>query len=88
MDSVEQRCADKWGAVPDRMWAAEMFGGLGIGVHASNVVFTNGEFDPWASGGVMRSRAKRSVVALLVMQGAHASDLMHRCVSHSQYAQP
>lgn len=76
MGRVEEYCVATWGVKPDRLWAATYFGGAGMAAAASNIVFTNGQYDPWSTGGVMRSQPRSSVVALLIPQGAHHVDLM------------
>jgi lysosomal Pro-X carboxypeptidase len=42
----------------------------------SNIVFSNGLYDPWSAFGVM-ANVSDSVVAVLVPDGAHHSDLMY-----------
>jgi len=50
MEAVDDYCRRAWGVLPDRDWAEHTFGGLEIAEHASNIVFTSGEYDPWSSG--------------------------------------
>jgi lysosomal Pro-X carboxypeptidase len=38
-------------------------------------VFSNGDMDPWSGGGVLKSISK-TVVAVLIIDGAHHNDLM------------
>ena len=40
----------------------------------SNVVFSNGNYDPWSGGGVLESQSK-TLIAVHVDQGAHHLDV-------------
>jgi hypothetical protein len=57
-------CQQKWNVTPDFGWAQREFGGDAL--HASsNIVFSNGELDPWRGGGVTRSISD-TMVAILI----------------------
>ena len=44
-----QDCEKKYGMTPNLNVATKMFGGSDIGA-ASNIVFSNGDIDPWSGG--------------------------------------
>lgn len=70
-----ERCRRKFGVEPRPGWMPST-SGFGSGPSgASNIVFTNGDLDPWSSGGV-RSNLSSSVLSLTVQGGAHHLDLM------------
>ena len=76
---VDTHCLKKYGVTPAHRWISSSYGGwdaiTGNGV--SNIVFSNGEYDPWRAAGVYGFNAtERDVVSLLVQQGAHHLDLM------------
>ena len=76
---VDTHCLNKYGVTPAHSWISSSYGGwdaiTGNGV--SNIVFSNGEYDPWRAAGVYGFNAtERDVVSLLVQQGAHHLDLM------------
>ena len=72
--AIAEHCLRKYGVSLKGNWVAATseFGG----VHsASNIVFSNGEYDPWRSGGVL-TNLSAGVTAIEVPGGAHHLDLM------------
>jgi len=88
MSAIVQHCEDKYGIAPRQEWIKQEFGGAAGIAQASNIVFSNGLFDPWSSGGVGVAEAnkaashvatmgvKGSVKAVVIPNGAHHLDLM------------
>jgi lysosomal Pro-X carboxypeptidase len=66
-------CHIRWKVLPRPDMAALMYGERKLD-GASNIVFSNGLLDPWSSGGVLRTISK-SVVSLIIPEGAHHLDL-------------
>ena len=80
-DWVDAHCAAKYpsAAPPRAEWIRRSYGGWSGLVDGpySNIVFSNGEYDPWRAAGVNGLNVtERDVVSLLVQQGAHHLDLM------------
>jgi hypothetical protein len=45
-------------------------------MHASNIVFTNGNLDPWRAGGLLHEVSGNDNITVIVMKGgAHHLDL-------------
>ena len=73
--SVRDRCERRFGILPRRRWIAASTGGGPRGLAAvTRVVYSNGELDPWSSGGV-RSSLGPETVAVDIPEGGHHADL-------------
>jgi len=74
MTYIQQRCASEYNVQPRPNWIRISYGDRTID-GASNIVFSNGNYDPWSTGGVLSSISD-SIVAVMIDQGAHHLDLM------------
>ncbi|EQC35895.1 hypothetical protein SDRG_06643 [Saprolegnia diclina VS20] len=70
-----ERCAATWNVSMRPQWATTVYGGRKALSQSSNMVFSNGNYDPWAGMGVLED-LNPTVVAVKVEGGAHHLDLM------------
>lgn len=78
-DEFAADCA-KMGLKPQFDFILDSFGGRNVNLdfmHASNIIFSNGDLDPWRAGGVMEGTLKnnKDVIVRLIKGGAHHLDL-------------
>lgn len=72
--SFSDKCFKQFGVRPkDERVPILLYGGKDL-KHYSNIVFSNGLFDPWSSGGVL-TNITSSVIAIVIPDGAHHYDL-------------
>jgi len=69
-----ENCNATWGVEPRPYWVTVNFGGKQISSY-SNIIFSNGEYDPWKGGGVMKNITD-SLHAVYIEGGAHHLDFM------------
>lgn len=68
-----EACRNRYGVSADPDKIVTTYGGKNIRA-ASNIIFSNGDMDPWSGGGFLES-VSDSVIALVVEGGAHHYDL-------------
>ncbi|XP_005074170.1 lysosomal Pro-X carboxypeptidase [Mesocricetus auratus] len=66
-------CFNQWGVKPRPNWITTLYGGKNISSH-SNIIFSNGDLDPWSGGGVTKDITD-TLVAINIPNGAHHLDL-------------
>ena len=73
VDERKDYCQKRWNITPNNDWIGINLWGRNI-ESATNIVFSNGDLDPWHRGGVLTS-VSDSVIAVVIKDGAHHLDL-------------
>lgn len=72
-------CQERFGLTPRYTWVWDYFGGLDINwdfKDVTNVIFTNGQLDPWRAGGLNVNVTENwGSIALIIDDAAHHLDL-------------
>ncbi|EFC48673.1 lysosomal carboxypeptidase [Naegleria gruberi] len=69
-------CQQKWKVTPRTNWAITNYGGKRAILEATNIVFSNGDLDPWHGGGVLPGmKVNEKVKVVYIEGGAHHLDL-------------
>ena len=79
LNGTEMQCQSQWGIRGRPRWATVLYGGWTGLEEASNIVFSNGELDPWRGGGVTRNETgawARDIIPILIPEVGHHIDLM------------
>ena len=71
--AIAEHCEATYAVAPKGHWVAAT-SEFGRASSASNIVFSNGEYDPWRSGGVLTNLSD-TLIAVDIAQGAHHLDL-------------
>lgn len=69
----DEYCLTTWGVTPRRKWLKTHLWGRDI-THSTNIVFSNGDLDPWTQGGVTHN-VSSGIRTILIKGGAHHLDL-------------
>ena len=75
--AYNQTCVDNYGITPAYNWAWDTFGGVDVAKdfrQYSNIVFSNGDLDPWYAGGVTKF-VSWNLPYQIIRGGAHHLDL-------------
>ena len=78
VNATADECAARYGGdfVSNVGWATQKFGGNYNSWNTTNIVWSNGEYDPWAGGGVKENRSEVALYSITIAEGAHHLDLM------------
>jgi len=76
--AASQRCYDRYGFYPDRYHVSLEYGTpddwTSASAAVSNIVWSQGEYDPWKGGGVTRNLSD-TLTSIVIPEAAHHLDL-------------
>ena len=71
---LDKFCQGVYNATPRTGWIPLLYG-LDRIKASSNIVFSNGEYDPWRTGGITTDVGSDTIVPVYIAEGAHHLDL-------------
>ncbi|KYQ93237.1 peptidase S28 family protein [Tieghemostelium lacteum] len=74
LETLTEYCQATWQTTPNPYWITTYFGGGNFS--ATNIIWSNGERDPWSAGGVLNAD-ESTQVSFLIHSGAHHADLRY-----------
>ena len=78
LESFTVYCQKKYGLTPKYNWALDFFGGRNPSkdfMDLTNMIWVNGEYDPWRGGGIWERAPTSKTVVLYIEKAAHHYDL-------------
>jgi lysosomal Pro-X carboxypeptidase len=70
-ESYKENCVSSFGIKPRSEWPVLFYGGSDDDLRShSNIIFSNGDLDPWSSGGVLDTKNEKLTI-IYIEQGAH-----------------
>jgi lysosomal Pro-X carboxypeptidase len=72
----KESCFQSYGVWPQAHWIQVQYGGRGVADWGSNIVFSNGQLDPWRPGGIQRASSASRVRTVVIPDVGHHIDLM------------
>lgn len=83
IEGFTEECRMKYGTTPRPVWPSLQFGGNDW-TQESNIIFSNGELDPWRVGGILKPQ-NDEILVLSIADAAHHLDLRHKNALDPKY---
>jgi len=75
LEATVKDCYERWGVITRPEWISETYGGYNSLLYSSNILFSNGDLDPWSGAGVTKNVGE-TISSVIISGGAHHLDLM------------